>query len=161
MKISKRNKNCITSVVLMLASIGGYLYCRANTLPNEGEIGSMYTPKLLCVCLLVLSIMKFYYALKDDSTPREIVIDKAKMKTGIGTIVLIGLYCYLFRTLGFVIVTFLYLVGQMALFYPTKKRKWGLIFLIAAITTVATYIIFVILFNLMLPLGPLKNILIW
>jgi len=160
MKISERTKNCVTSVVLVLFSIAGYFYCRANTLPNEGEIGSMYMPKLLFLCLLVLSVLKFFNALKDDPTKREVAIDRKKMATGVGTIVLIGLYCILFRTLGFVIMTFVYLTGQMALFCPGKKR-WGLILSIALLTTAATYLIFAVAFNLMLPLGPLKDILIW
>lgn len=160
MKISKRTKNCGTSVALILLSIGGYFYCGANTLPYEGEIGSMYMPKLLFICLLVLSVFKLFYALKDDPSPQEIKIDRTKMLSGVGTIILIGLYCVLFKTFGFVIVTFLYLVGQMALFCPGKKR-WKSILLIAFLTTVATYLLFTVAFSLMLPLGPLKNILIW
>lgn len=119
----------------------------------------MYMPKLLFICLLVLSVLKLINSIKDDPTPVEIKVDKKKMFTGIGTILLIGLYCALFKTLGFVIVTFLYLVGQMALFCPGKKR-WGLIILIALLATAATYLIFAVAFSLMLPLGPLKNILI-
>lgn len=160
MKISKRIKNCSTAVVLILLSIAGYLYCKANTLAYEGEIGSMYMPKLLFVCLLVLSVLKLIYSLKDDPTPIEVKIDKKKMLIGMGTIILVGLYCVLFKTLGFVIVTFLYLVGQMALFCPGRKR-WGLVVLIALLATAATYLIFAVAFSLMLPLGPLKNILIW
>ena len=147
MKISKRTKNCVTAAVVALFSVVGYFYCRSNTLSAEGAIGSMYTPKLLCLCLLVLSVIKLVGAVKDDAVPREVV--------------LIGLYCFLFKTLGFVIVTFLYLIGQMALFYPDKKRRWGLILLIAALTTAAAYLIFSVAFNLLLPLGPLKNILIF
>ena len=90
----------------------------------------MYMPKLLFVCLLVLSVLKLIYSLKDDPTPIEVKIAKKKMLIGMGTIILIGLYCVLFKTLGFVIVTFLYLVGQMALFCPGRKR-WGLVVLIA------------------------------
>lgn len=159
MKVSKRIKNSSTSIVLMLLSILGYFYCRANTLPNEGKIGSMYMPKLLFICLLLLSILKFINSLKDDPTPVKINAGKKKMLTGIGTIILIGLYCVLFKMLGFVIVTFFYLVGQMALFCP-GKRRWGLIILIALLATAATYLIFAVAFSLMLPLGPLKNILI-
>ena len=159
MKISKRVKNCSTAIVLLLFSIAGCFYCRANTLSTEGEIGSMYMPKLLFICLFVLSCFKLFYALKDDATPQVVQIDQRKMITGVGTIILIGAYCFLFRTLGFVIVTFLYLVGQMALFCPGKK-KWGLILVIACLTTVAAYLIFAVGFNLLLPLGPLNNILI-
>ena len=158
MKISKRTKNVSTAIVLILLSIAGYLYCMANTLPTEGEIGSMYMPKLLFICLFVLSCFKLFYARKDDPTPQEIQIDKKKMFTGIGTIVLIGAYCFLFRSLGFVIVTFFYLVGQMALFCPGKK-KWGLIIVIAFLATAATYLIFAVGFSLLLPLGPLDNLL--
>lgn len=161
MKISRRTKNSITSAAVILFAVAGYFYCRANTLPYEGEIGSMYTPKLLCLCLLVLGILKLINALKDNPVPVEIKLDKTKMFTGIGTIILIGLYCFLFKSLGFVIVTFSYLVGQMALFYPNMKRRWGLIVLIAALTTVAAYLIFSVAFKLMLPLGPLKNILLF
>ena len=48
----------------------------------------------------------------------------------------------------------------MALFCPGRKR-WGLVVLIALLATAATYLIFAVAFSLMLPLGPLKNILIW
>lgn len=161
MKISKRTKNCVTAAVVALFSVVGYFYCRSNTLSAEGAIGSMYTPKLLCLCLLVLSVIKLVGAVKDDAVPREVVVDRTKLLSGVGTIVLIGLYCFLFKTLGFVIVTFLYLIWQMALFYPDKKRRWGLILLIAALTTAAAYLIFSVAFNLLLPLGPLKNILIF
>lgn len=161
MKISKRTKHSVTAAALALFSVAGYFYCRSNTLPAEGEIGSMYTPKLLCLCLLALSIIKLVGARKVDDEPKEVTVDRGQLLSGVGTVVLIGLYCFLFRTLGFVIVTFLYLVGQMALFYPDKKRNWGLIFLIATLTTVAAYLIFSVAFHLMLPLGPLKNILIF
>lgn len=161
MKITKRTKNCVTAAVVALFAVAGYLYCQSNVLPTEGTIGSMYTPKLLCLCLLVLAVIKFAGALRDDNQPQEVTIDRARLLTGAGTIVLIGLYCFLFRTLGFVIVTFLYLIGQMALFYPEKKRRWTLIILIAVLTTAAAYLIFSVAFNLMLPLGPLKNILIF
>ena len=159
MKISKRTKNCSTAVVLLLFSIAGYFYCRANTLPSEGEVGSMYMPKLLFICLFVLSGFKLFYALKDDPTSQTIQIDRKKIFTGIGTILLVGAYCFLFKVLGFVIVTFLYLLGQMALFCPGKKR-WGLIFIISLLTTAAAYLIFAVGFNLLLPLGPLNNILV-
>ena len=161
MKISKRTKISVTAFAVALFSAAGYFYCRSNTLPAEGEIGSMYTPKLLCLCLLVLSIIKLAGALKDDAEPKEITFDRSRLLSGAGTIVLIGLYCFFFKALGFVIVTFLYLVGQMALFYPDKKRNWGLILLIAALTTAAAYLIFSVGFHLMLPLGPLKNILLF
>lgn len=159
MKISERTKNCTTAIVLLLFSAAGYFYCRVNTLFTEGEIGSMYMPKLLFICLFVLGCFKLFYARKDDSTPQTVRIDMKKMIIGVGTIVLIGAYCLLFRILGFVIVTFLYLVGQMALFCPGKK-KWGLILLISCLTTTAAYLIFSVGFNLLLPLGPLNNILI-
>lgn len=119
----------------------------------------MYMPKLLFLCLFVLSGFKLFYALKEDRTAQPISIDKHKMMIGVGTIVLIGAYCFLFRPLGFVIVTFLYLIGQMALFCPGKK-KWGLILLLACLATAAAYLIFAVGFHLLLPLGPLNHILI-
>lgn len=159
MKISKRTKSSVTALAVILLSICGYLYCRANTLPAEGEIGSMYTPKLLCLCLLVLGAVKLLFALRENAAAEEIKVDKKKLVTGVCTIVLIGLYCILFKSLGFVIVTFCYLVGQMALFFPQPKRRWGQIVLIAFLTTTAAYLIFSVAFNLILPLGPLKNVL--
>ena len=157
-------KDCVAAITVMLFSVAGYLYCGANTLPGEGEIGSMYTPKLLCLCLLVLGVLKFIGALREagaqnGASAKKATPDRRMLLTGVGTIVLIGLYCFLFRTLGFVIVTFFYLLGQMTLFCPNVKKLWWVIILIAALSTAVMFLIFSVAFGLMLPLGPLEELL--
>lgn len=161
MRIDKRTKDIATSVVLILFAVAGFLYCRQNVFPIEGDIGSFYMPKLLFAVLFVLSVLKLIEAIGEEHEETEkvaIEVDKRKLMTGIGTISLVGAYCLLFRWLGFVIASFLYMVGQMLLFQPQGKKRWGLIFLIATVTTAAAYLIFVVGFNLSMPLGLLKNI---
>ena len=157
-------KDSVTALAIMLFSVAGYIYCGANTLPSEGEIGSMYTPKLLCLCLLVLGTLKLISALKAAAVQKgapaqKTVIDRKKVLTGVSTIVLIGLYCLLFRRLGFVIVTFFYLIGQMTLFCPDVKKYWWVILLIATLATTVMFLIFSVAFSLMLPLGPFEDLL--
>ena len=78
-------------------------------------------------------------------------------KKSLLTMVLIVAYALLFKSLGYVVDTFFYLVFQMLLLKDGKKN-YALIALIAVIGSVGVYALFVYGFNVMLPPGVLNHL---
>ena len=162
MNVSNKMKDISASIVLIVFSVFGYFYCVKHTLPQEGDIGSMYLPKIIFVCLLILSIIKLIGAINMKSRANvssKTKIDKKIFAQGIATIIATGIYCCFFNEIGFLASTFIYLVVQMGIFVPSVKENWKRILVVSVMTTVAVEVIFVELFEMIMPAGILSGIL--
>lgn len=73
----------------------------------------------------------------------------------LATLLLIGFYVAFLKPLGFIPTTFLYLVGQFTVLAPKGQRNIVAFVVVAAVVSVATYYLFLKVFELMLPTGIL------
>lgn len=75
------------------------------------------------------------------------------MAGGLGAILLIGGYCLIFSSVGFIVSTAFYLFFQTLVLTPKEKRNWRMIILISLVAPIAIYALFVYAINTPLPKG--------
>lgn len=151
----KRQK-IISSLVLIAASAVGLIYCIRNTGETTLSIHPLFLPSILLGALCLLSVIRLYSGVRmkpEEDEKHDIHVPKKSLLT----MVLIVAYALLFKPLGYVVDTFLYLMIQMLLLKDGKKN-YALITLIAVIGSVGVYALFVYGFNVMLPPGVLNHL---
>ncbi len=151
----KRQK-IISSLVLIAASAVGLIYCIRNIGETTLSIHPLFLPSILFGALCLLSVIRLYSGVRmkpEEDEKHDIHVPKKSLLT----MVLIVAYALLFKPLGYVVDTFLYLVIQMLLLKDGKKN-YALIALIAVIGSVGVYALFVYGFNVMLPPGVLNHL---
>jgi len=124
-------------------------------------VGPDYLPKVIAIYIIGLS--SFYLlSLVFSKTPSKEKNQKEataiENKTLLLTIALLIAYVALIESLGFLLVSALFLFGQMYVLAPDKNRnKKNIIFfaVLAIVVPIAVYLLFVNVFDLMLPAGIL------
>lgn len=159
--VQKENKkDLITGVVFLGISLGIFAASFSIKKLVVSFIGSSFVPQVTALLLAGLSVLLIIQSLSDagagrtaraDGVPHPDTGRKARFST-IATFVL--LFCYLFflESVGFLITTAVYLFAQ---FWVLSKKKPNLLMyaLIAVLSSVIIYYIFVKIFILMLPAG--------
>lgn len=119
-------------------------------------VSSGFFPKIVAVLLAFVSVLIVIQGFRARAREKGTAGEQAGCGAGqvvLATLFLLGFYVALLQTLGFVITTFVYLVGQFAVLAPKDQRKWIPFIAIAAVVSVGTYYIFYNLFHLILPTG--------
>ena len=154
-----RYRDTVASVVTLL--LGAYFTITGLQLPESANtsVGPGTMPTLVGILMLIFGVLLLIPALRDlkANTSEKKTVQGNYAALGI-TVLLLLLYVALWQSVGFVIMTFVYLTLQFIVFCPTAKRsvKTYLLFAaIAAIATAAIYLIFSMGFNLTLPSGIL------
>lgn len=156
-------KDVISSVVLLLFGVwwkwgAGLIAAR----DFDNGLSADYMPKLLGYCLLVLSAILLVQSLIKAYRQSEATDDKQQIKKNpwiaVGLLASLFAYCFIFKIVGFVISTFLFLFGSMSyLCRPTGEnqkvsvRYFVKYCLIAGILTGILYLVFGIGFKINLP----------
>ncbi|MGE4353571.1 MAG: tripartite tricarboxylate transporter TctB family protein [Oscillospiraceae bacterium] len=147
------------AVGLVIFVIGLILFISSLTLPSGNELtkGADFMPKIvsgmlavLGVCFIIAAIIK-----RDGSVQKTHAVSKTE---AIRFLIAFGLFfCYIFflKSVGFVIMTTLYIIAQSWFVTPKDKRRPVLLVFIAVSVSVITYILFVHGLKLMLPAGIL------
>ena len=126
-----------------------------SQLPRKQFIDAAFVPYVLGSIMTLLGILQLRAA-------RALVPKVAEKKEGepvdyltVGkTIGLIVVYIALMESIGFPIMTVLYLVAQFAVLTPSEKKPNYVLFaVIAIITSASVYILFRYAFDMMLPVG--------
>jgi putative tricarboxylic transport membrane protein len=120
-------------------------------------VGSGFAPRLAAVLLAWVSVgivVKGFRALSTDTERRR---DRTPGGGGLAfaTFVLIVLYIGLLEKVGFIMMTFVYLIGQFYVLAPKGDRHLISFIIVGAMVALAIYYTFVKVFDLMLPAGLL------
>lgn len=148
-----KRQQIVSSTVLLLGSGIAVIYNVSQMEESTLSIHPLFLPNIVLLLILLLSAIRLISGLRlkdEDNTPHSITIPKRSLLT----LLLIGVYALCFKTLGFALDTFLYLMLQMILLKDGKKN-YPLMLLIALIGSAGVYVLFVYAFNVMLPAGIL------
>lgn len=151
----KKKQQFVSSLILCVASISGYFYCLNKDITGNTSISPFFLPKIMLVIIFVLSACRLAFSLKSVSKDEE----EKKVRVpliSLLTMALIVCYALSFKLLGFAISSSIYLFLQMLLLTHGKKRNWYLIIGISVVASFGLYLLFVNVFNVMLPPGPLS-----
>ncbi|MCG1013104.1 tripartite tricarboxylate transporter TctB family protein [Tepidanaerobacter sp. GT38] len=155
-KLSKNNKDVILGIAtLVFAAI--YFFLTLSLPRTEGVVDSRFVPFLLCTCLTIIGFFQIWLGIqKSVSTKKSEKIDKSTL---LKTVAVTIMYILLYEPIGFIIMTFIYLLLQMSILTPTYARKnYVLYTVIAACTSLGVYCLFYYAFNIFLPKGILYGI---
>lgn len=135
---------------------------------QPGIITSDFMPKIYGAAVMILSaiqILRGIWGLKSGggSEEKETEENAGKRKLPVEpeillTFLLLIIYVAFLRSVGFIIMSILFILGLSCILLPTEKRglkTYLLIFIIGAAFTVAITLIFVQGFKLTLPMGLL------
>lgn len=133
---------------------------------QPGIITSDIMPKIYGAAVMLLSAILIFRGIREVKAPvepeaRETWESKRKFPVEpeiLLTFLLLVVYVALLQTVGFVIMSILFVLGLSGILLPAEKRgmnSYLLILVVAVIFTVAITAIFVKGFNLTLPMGLL------
>lgn len=158
-------KDVLCAIALIMFSL--WWEWAATLIPErefDNGLSARYMPKLLGFCLLALSLIYLAQALfkaraalsESSETKASESVKKSHLIT-LGLVVSLTLYCLLFKPLGFIISTFLFLFGSMSyLCRPQDGSKISLpyllkYFLFSVVITAILYSVFGVGFKISLP----------
>ena len=140
--------------VFFLAVGLGYLYM-TSTLPRKQFIDAAFVPYVLAIIMCVLGVLQLREAknrVAGESSTTE--TDPSDYFTVLKTLGLIIAYAALLESVGFPIMTVVYLFMQFIVLTPTDKKVNYLTYItIAVITSAAVFLTFRYAFDMMLPVG--------
>lgn len=152
-------KDFMTAVIFLVFGI--FLYVQSLSIKtivtSNYEVGSGFVPRIIAVLIIAIAVLLLFSAIfrvfykKND----ELCKSKKKddLKGGVGTILLLICYGFIFDKLGFLLSTFIYLFFQIFLLSNKENRNIKSFLLISLIATIAVYTIFHNVFKLQLPSG--------
>lgn len=159
----KRYKDVILGATVILLGVCLFIVSFSIKSIPLNLIKADFFPRLIAGLFILLGAILFVSAVKKSRTI-SCETNKVPFYKNSGTIsmletlVLIAVYVLLMDSIGFVIMTFVYLMAQMYVLAPKEKRnkKNILLFLIISlISSLGIYLLFVRVFFLMLPAGIL------
>lgn len=163
-------KDLIAGAVLALCSIGYYIASHSiqSFGSNKDFISARTIPVAWAVLLLVLSVVLMVRSYAEIShlkatgeeifsgrTPKDWLADNYAV---IGTFIILFLYAFAMRPVGYLISTFVYLIVQVVLLTQRKKINKKLILkalILAVVFSVLSDYLFVELLSVPLPAGIL------
>ena len=151
-------KNLSSNVVnLVLVLSGASLFISAQSIKVGSAMaqGGDFMPKLLSGIWLVLAIAIFVTGIRE---PHNVSEKAVSIKGFIATLILLFVYIFLLRPVGFVVASTLYVFVQMMLFAPKEyksKKNYILFAVIAIVLPIIINLIFANAFSLILPEGTL------
>jgi len=151
-------KNLSSNVVnLVLVLSGASLFISAQSIKVGSAMaqGGDFMPKLLSGIWLVLAIAIFVTGIREPHNASEKAVS---IKGFIATLILLFVYIFLLRPVGFVVASTLYVFVQMMLFAPKEyksKKNYILFAVIAIVLPIIINLIFANAFSLILPEGTL------
>ena len=160
----RKTKELITGAVLMGISVF-YIVSSLSIKIFEGQGKTMINagtiPRMWGICLLVLSTLLTVRGFRRSGEGRKEPSGGSarawliKNHAVLGTFLILTVYVVLLGTVGYVIDTVGYLFLQILLLSPVGEKKAVPALILAVVTSVVTYYLFVHLLNVPLPAGLL------
>ncbi len=160
--MSKKRTDILSSLII----IAGCWLFWTQTLKFKarmpGDIGSGRFPQIVLACIALMCVVRIFLAFlnKDASYAETVRHEGSDYFRGFGTVLLLGIYVFTFKKIGFVLTTVAYLFLQLLLLSNSERRSGKYLLLYAAISLLlpgAVWILFVKVMHLMLPAGVLAK----
>lgn len=149
-----KKADIIAGVLGILLSF--YIFMESAKFPEDNVLlmGPSFFPRILAVLMLIMSITLIVIALmgKSAKTAEKLDIRDPGIQRSIIALVATVIYLLLFKRLGFILDSILYL---MFLMYLLKLRNYVQMVLVSIGVSVAVYFIFKVGLSITLPLGIL------
>ncbi|MDR1933806.1 MAG: tripartite tricarboxylate transporter TctB family protein [Spirochaetales bacterium] len=152
---------CVFAILYLLLSLRITIFTGLGAAPLD----SRFIPRLWGVCLLALSVSlllrgmrerKVYLKAGKTGAPAFSIFSSQFFRKNyavILTFVMIAVYTALIGIIGFIVMSALYLFGQMMILTPPGKRNPLLAGIVALVVSVALDYVFVSLLHVLLPRG--------
>lgn len=144
---------------LVIFSIGLVLLISSLQLPrgNELQMGADFMPKVVSGLLTVLGACFTITAfIKRDNAPaRASKLSRTEVMRFCTAFAFFFCYIFFLESVGFIIMTTLYIIAQSWFITPKEKRRPVFLVILAVSVAVIVYVIFVFGLKLMLPAGIL------
>ena len=146
-------RDLICGTVFLALGIFMYRQSRMISPIIPKEVGSGFFPQIVAIVFISLAALLIVFSLmkKGKATSRS----NEDIGGGAMTILAIIGYVALFKILGFLIATALYLFTQTMILSNSRNRNLPLFGVISIVTPIIIYFLFVKAFNLILPPGIL------
>lgn len=162
----KKYKNTISSIFLLMFSIGYFYSATTIKTLSQEVINSQFLPKIIAIALALLSISEIISSLKsqkssqitqsEDEIEVQNTLNKSSIISVVSTLIFLSIYIVLLKPIGFLISTIGYTFIQIMILTPIDKRNILFSIILSVASSAIIYFIFVYVLNLMLPKGILN-----
>ena len=157
MKQKANWEDIISGLVIFI--IGLILFISSMSLPggNELQMGADFMPKIVSGMLAVIGLCFTITAfIKRDSAPAgSAKFTRTEILRFLVAFALLFCYIFFLNSIGFIIMTSLYIIAQSWFITPKEKRRPVFLIILAVSVSVIVYVLFVFGLKLMLPAGIL------
>jgi hypothetical protein len=130
---------------------------------SSGYYNSQFLPSILGWSLLILSVIEIVRGLivmigegRDRTDKESVVLNSSNGKKVLYSILLMVMFVFLMKRIGFIVISIVYLILQILVFVPEKNRNMKKILLIACVFTILIEIVFYYLLNIIIPQGLIQ-----
>ncbi|MBT3068184.1 tripartite tricarboxylate transporter TctB family protein [Rhodoferax sp. U11-2br] len=150
-----KKREIVVGAIFLLIGIG-YLYL-TSAIPRKQFIDAAFVPYVLATTMCLLGVLQLREAFKRAGAKQSGKQDTADYRTVWKTLGLIVAYAALLESVGFPLMTVVYLFAQFIVLTPgDKKISYPLYGAIAVTTSIVVYLTFRHAFDMILPVGLLS-----
>lgn len=158
MKKYLKNRDFVSGFVLVLLSVIGFYSTNKFNVSSISSYGNPATvPRIILILLFIMSALTMVGAIRKENGEGENREERSleqKLPEYL-TFVLLVVYVFTVKPIGYVISTAIYLLLQMYVLSCFEKRRLWLFALIAIMVSPLLYYIFRAFFDVLLPAGIL------
>lgn len=157
--MSHNKKEILSGVIFFLIAVALYAGSYAIVVTTNDAMGPQFFPRTVAVIMGLLAVVQVAGGLKKEKKEQGDEGTGGFKARAAATIAILFAYALLVQTVGFVIMTALYLMAQILLLLPEKRLKSRKGIVITAVVSVVTpifiYELFYRAFSIFLPTGLL------
>lgn len=159
MAFLQKYKEIISGLVFVVFSITAYFYADSIRVfaPNSGNyINAQFFPKVISFMLGLVSVYQVIVGIRQLAKTAAVPCDAHTMsRTAIlrivATLILLMIYVALLESLGFLIMTVLYIFFQVLILTPRERINYPFTIGLSVVFSGLVYFMFTQVFSLMLP----------
>lgn len=152
--MKERNQEIATSLLFLVFSLLGWYFTLEIPKPfRDYDLGAAFLPRLVLALIGTLAVLKLVIAVSENKRNTGEKREKEQLIRVAVTIVMVGLYCFCYKPVGFLVDTAVYLFAQILLLTPKSKRCIWKLVVIDLAATIAIYMLFSRGFSVRLPQG--------
>ena len=155
--MSHNKKEILSGVIFFLIAVALYAGSYAIVVTTNDAMGPQFFPRTVAVIMGLLAVVQVAGGLKKEKKEQGDEGTGGFNARAAATIAILFAYALLVQTVGFIIMTALYLMAQILLLLPEKRLKSRKGIVITAVVSVVTpifiYELFYRAFSIFLPTG--------